>query len=167
MDAETQFVAEEATFGSRREAEDYLTRALPLATRANPKYLTKAEGVETLWLTKSLKFTGSPAAGIQVAMDEEYTQYRAGVATVGAHQAEFSLADVEISAFTEPGDVTPDGEVSRGVLFGCVAPKCIRASWSGQPSLADKTDIYVQEVVVRDKILAAFVFLKRIGKAPT
>jgi hypothetical protein len=100
-------------------------------------------------------------------MDEEFTQFRAGVPTVGAHTAAFSLAAVEISPFSEAGDVTPGGEASIGVLFACAAPKCVEAAWNGQASVADKTDIYIQDLALRDKIIAAFAFLKGVGKTPT
>lgn len=60
--------AEAAPFPSAKAAEDYISRALPDATRANPNYLTKADGVETEWLTKSVRFTRAASGEIEVAM---------------------------------------------------------------------------------------------------
>jgi hypothetical protein len=172
LEPDPRFAANEAEFASRRDAEDYLTRMLPLATSENPKYLTKSEGAETEWRTKSIRFEDLPAGrGIQVSMDEEFTQVRAGVRSVGTHQAIFSLSEVEISPLTQTGDVTPSGEPARGVLFTCrLGAKCVRATWDGQASSADRTDISIQDAAVRAKILAAFVFLKGQsgeGKSPT
>ena len=76
------------------------------------------------------------------------------------HEAAFSLADVEITEFTEAGDVTPEGAASRGVMFTCKTPGCVSAAWGGKPSKADKTDISLQEDATRAKILAAFRQLK-------
>lgn len=156
----SSFGAGENVFTSRRQAEDFLASALPEITKANPKYLTKAEGYESIWLTKSLRFDDLGARGLRVAMDEEYTQFKAGVATPGTHQAAFTLADVTITTFTEPGDVTPSGEPAMGILFTCSSPGCIEAAWGGQPSKADKTDISIQDPAMRAKALAAFVYLK-------
>ena len=158
-----QVAANDAAFSSRQEAEAFLARALPLATRANPKYLTKSDGLETVWLTNSLQFAPSPSGGVHVAMDETYTRLGA----VGAHQAAFSLADVEVTKFTEAGDVTPSGEPALGLLFTCVAPQCVSGAWVGQASKADKADIYIQDPATREKILAAFLYLKGADKAPT
>ena len=166
----TAQAAGDGAFASRADAQAYLAATLPAATRANPKYLTKSEGYETIWLTQSILFSDAPGGAVQVAMDETFTQFRGGAETKGAHQARFSLADVEISAFTEPGDVTPSGEASTGVLFTCVQPRCVDAAWNGQASAADKTDISIQDPAVRARVIAAFVYLKSLGgaaKSPT
>ena len=44
-----------------------------------------------------------------------------------APETAFSLADVEISEFTQAGDVTPEGAPSRGQLFSCTTPGCVAA----------------------------------------
>jgi hypothetical protein len=146
-----------------------LARTLPLATAGNPKYYSKADKVETRWLTKSIVFSdGVPGHGIQVSTDEEYTEVRAGVPTPGTHQAVFSLGDVSISMETSDTDFTEAGEPALGIIFKCVAPKCIQAKWSGQASSSDWTDIYLQDATLRARILAAFEFLKSSAlKSPT
>jgi hypothetical protein len=163
-----RIAADEAVFSSRKDAEDFLARTLPLATAANPKYYAKADKAETRWLTKSIEFhDGPPPRGIQVSTDEEYTEARAGVATPGTHQAVFSLGDVNISMETSDTDVTEAGEPALGIIFNCAAPKCIQAKWSGQASPSDWTDIYLQDATLRARILVAFEFLKSSGpKSP-
>jgi hypothetical protein len=162
--ASASSMAAEATFASRQAAEDYLAKALPLATSRNPAYLTKSEGVQTWWLLKTVRFADAPT-GVHVAMDEEFPQVKSGVKTTGAHQAAFSLGEVDISVIAEAGDVTPSGEPAMAILFKCAAPKCIEASWNGQPAPSDKTDIYVQDAETREQILGAFKFLMALGKA--
>jgi len=164
-----RIAADETVFSSRKDAEDFLARTLPLATAANPKYYAKTDRAETRWLTKSIEFhDGPPAHGIQVSTDEEFTEVRAGVATPGTHQAVFSLGDVNISMETSDTDVTETGEPALGIIFNCAAPKCIQAKWSGQASPSDATDIYLADATLRARILAAFEFLKSSGpKAPS
>jgi hypothetical protein len=160
--------ADEAAFSSRKDAEAFLARALPLATAANPKYYSKADKSETRWLMKSVQFSdSSPGHGIQVSTDEEFTEVRTGVATPGTHQAVFSLGDVSISKETSDTDFTAAGDPALGILFKCAAPKCIQAKWSGAPSSGHSTDIYLQDATLRGRILAAFEFLAASGpKAP-
>jgi hypothetical protein len=156
-----KIAADEPVFSSRKDAEDFLGRTLPLATAANPKYYSKADKAETRWLTKTIEFQdGPPGRGIQVSTDEEFTEVRAGVATPGTHQAVFSLGDVKISMESSDTDVTEAGEPALGIIFNCAAPKCIQAKWSGEASSADWTDIYLQDAMLRGRILAAFEFLK-------
>jgi hypothetical protein len=159
-----KIAADETVFSSRKDAEDFLARTLPLATAANPKYYAKTDKAETRWLTKSIEFQdGPPAHGIQVFTHEEYTEVRAGVATPGTHQAVFSLGDVNISMETSDTDATGAGEPALGIIFNCAAPKCIQAKWSGQASLSDWTDIYLQDATLRARIFTAFEFLKSSG----
>ena len=161
--------ANDEAFPSRTDAEDFLARTLPLATAGNPRYYSKADKVETRWLTKSIAFSdGAPGQGIQVSTDEEYTEVRAGVPTPGTHQAVFSLGDVSISMETSDTDFTEAGEPALGIIFECTAPKCIQAKWSGQASSSTSTDIYLQDATLRARILAAFEFLKSgAPKSPT
>ena len=164
-----QLATNEAVFSSRKDAEDFLARTLPPATAGNPKYVSRADKVQTVWLTKSIAFSdGAPGHGIQVSTDENYTEVRAGVSTPGTHQAVFSLGDVVISVETSHTDFTEAGEPALGIIFKCAAPKCIQAKWGGQPSLSDWTDIYLQDATLREQILAAFEFLKSGGlKSPS
>jgi hypothetical protein len=161
--------ANDPAFPSRKDAEDFLARTLPLATAGNPKYYSKADKVETRWLTKSIAFSDAvPGQGIQVSTDEEYTEVRAGVATPGTHQAVFSLGDVSITLETSDTDFTEAGEPALGIIFKCAAPQCIQAKWSGQASSSDWTDIYLQDATLRARILAAFEFLESSGvKTPS
>jgi hypothetical protein len=145
-------------FASHQQAMDYLAAALPRATAENPQYRTLSDGTVSQWLTQEVRFSGKGA--VRVEMLESYTQTKDGKTTPGTHAATFSLADVEVTEFTEPGDVTPDGAPARGVLFSCKAPGCVAADWGRQASKADKTDISLQDDGVRAKILAAFRYLK-------
>lgn len=146
-------------FASHARAIDYISRALPKATADNPKYLTKADGSVSQWLTQDIKFTTARGA-MQVVMRESFTQEKAGKTIPGRHEAAFSLGEVEISEFTEAGDVTPIGQASRGLMFTCKAPGCVAAKWGDQRSRADKTDISVQDDATRAKLLAAFRYLQ-------
>jgi hypothetical protein len=143
-------------FTSRAAAKDYLAAELPRATAANPKYRTLSDGTVSQWLTQEIRFGDRGA----VTMRESYTQAKDGKTIPGTHEAAFSLGDVEISEFTEAGDVTPDGAPSRGVMFKCNTPGCVAAVWGGQPSKADKTDISIQDDATRARILGAFRYLK-------
>ena len=154
-------MANEAGFDSKAAAMDYLAATLPQATAANPDYRTVKDGTVTRWLTKAVRFFGQETAGpVSVAMQETYTETKDGETTPAAHEAAFSLAEVEVSELTEPGDVTPEGAAARGVLFACTRPGCIAAKWREQPSVGDRTDIYLQDDAVRAKVLAAFQYLK-------
>ncbi len=155
-----------SAFASRDEAQAYLARALPRATAANPKFVTKPDNVETVWRTQSIVFTDSSAGGIQVAMDESFTETRGGIANPGTHRAVFSLAQVRVSPHVYPADVTPDGEKALGIIFTCEAGKCIQAVWNGAESTADATDISIQNDDERARILAAFEYLKSLSGAP-
>lgn len=156
--------ANATAFSSRKDAEDFLARTLPLATAGNPRYYSKSDKVETRWLTKSIAFSdGPPGHGVQVATDEEYTEVRAGVPTPGTHQAVFSLGDVSIALETSDTDFTEAGEPALGIIFKCAAPNCIQAKWSGQASSSDWTDIYLQDAALRAGILAAFEFIASSG----
>jgi hypothetical protein len=142
-------------FATRAQAIAYLSTTLVKETAANPNYLTRSDGTVSQWLVDEASF--SIAAGpVRVALRESYTQTKDGKTVPGKHDAAFSLAEVVVSDYTAPGDVTPDGATARGLIFTCVTPGCIVASWSGQPSQADKSDIYVQDADARAKILAAF-----------
>ena len=148
--------AADTSFASRAQAMDYLRHELPKATAANPKYLTKADSTVSQWLTDDINFSADGRGGIKVTMRESFTQTKDGKTTPGRHEAAFSLADVDVSEFTEAGDVTPDGAAARGVLFACVRPECVAALWGGQPSASDRTDISLQDDATRARILAAF-----------
>lgn len=168
MSAETS-TPNKSAFSSREDAERFLAGALPLATAANPRYFSTADKVETRWLTKSVEFRDGPAGqGIQVFMDEEFTEVRAGVTTPGTHQAAFSLGEVKVSPHKDETATTDAGEAALGIIFNCAAPGCIQAKWNGAESSADWTDIYLQDAALRGQILAAFEFLKSGGhEAPS
>jgi hypothetical protein len=143
-------------FPTRAEAMDYIATALPKATSENPKYLTKADGTVSVWLTESVLFPADPTGALAVVMRERFTQTQAGKTTEGRHEAAFSLAAVTVGEFTAPWDVTPTGEAALGLLFTCLAPGCVSARWGDAPSRADKADIYVQDEGARARLLAAF-----------
>ncbi len=159
-----QIAAQNTPFPSRAAAQNFIAEALPRVTAANPEYLSKSGGVRTRWLTKSVGFEDAPA-GLEVSMDEEYTKTKAGAVTVGAHRAVFLLAAVEISATVEPDDLTPDGKPAMGILFKCVAPKCVSATWDGRAEPSDSTDISVQDDALRARLIAAFQTLKGFDRS--
>jgi len=144
------------TFATRAQAMHYLATALARATAQNPKYTAKTDGTVSQWLTDEVVFATDAAGAVTVTMRESYTQTQAGKADPGTHEASFSLADVEITDFTAPHDLTPQGEPARGLIFTCAKPGCIAAAWSGAASRADKSDIYIQDDATRARILAAF-----------
>jgi len=152
--------AGETGFASSAEAMGWLARELPRVTQANPKYLTKSDGTVSQWLTKAVHFSREADGHIRVAMQESYTQTKGGVSTPGQHEAKFSLGDVEITDFSQPGDVTPAGEASRGILFTCSKAGCVAAVWGGKAAPSDKTDISIQDDALRAKVLAAFRYLQ-------
>jgi hypothetical protein len=159
----------ESAFSSREDAEQFLARALPLATAANPGYVSKADKAETRWLTKSIEFDDHPAGkGIRVIMDEEFSEVRAGVSKTGTHEAAFSLGEVRVSPHKDATAITEAGEPALGIIFNCVSPGCIQAKWNGVESSSDWTDIYLQDGAMRVRVLAAFEFLKSGGpKSPS
>lgn len=155
--------ADPEAFASPQAARVYISSALPAATRANPKYTTKSDGAVSQWLTDAIIFR-TQNGETSVAMREHYFQNKKGVDKPGKHTAVFSLEDVDISDFTEPGDVTPAGDPSRGLLFRCAKPGCVAANWDGAASHADKTDVSIQDDAERARLLAAFQFLKDKSK---
>jgi hypothetical protein len=148
-------------FATQAQAMDYLAKALPRATAENPRYTAKADGAVSQWLTDALSFAADAKGAVEVKMRESYSVTKGGQTTPGKHEAAFSLADVEIADFSAPQDLTPEGAPARGLLFTCLKPHCIAALWSGAPSRADKTDIYIQDAATRARILAAFRRLQR------
>lgn len=149
-------MAEGNAFATRAEAMRYLRETLPAATAANPKYLTKADGTLSQWLTKDIAFADGEGGSVKVTMRESFSQTKDGKTVEGRHEARFSLGDVTVTAFREPGDVTPSGEASEGVLLTCTKPGCIAAYWGATAAPADKTDISIQDPQTRAKIVAAF-----------
>jgi hypothetical protein len=143
------------TLATRAQARDYLAKALPRATAQNPKYTAKSDGGVSQWLTDEVLFATDAKGAVEVTMRESYAVTKGGRSTPGKHEAAFSLADVEITDFTAPDDLTPEGAAARGLLFTCAKPHCIAARWSGAPSRADKSDIYIQDDATRARILAA------------
>lgn len=150
-----------ADFASVAEAEAFLREELPKITAANPHYITKADGTDTQWLTKAIAFDGP-----RVKMDEVFLQKKKGAAEVATntHRAEFSLKDVRLEDIPDFGDVTPSGEMAKGVLFQCVRPGCVMSAWNGVAQMADHTDISIQDEASRVKIRAAFAYLKRAAE---
>lgn len=148
--------ASAAEFESRSQAVAYIVATLPKAIAANPKYLTKADGTLTQWVTDEVRFATDGAGAAVVTLREHFVQTKAGNSTQAPHEARFSLSEVKIGRYLEPGDVTPSGEAAIGVSFTCKTPGCVAAIWGAAPSRADSTDFYVQDVATRDRLLAAF-----------
>jgi hypothetical protein len=143
-------------FASRAQAMDYIVATLPKAVAANPKYLTKADGALTQWVSDAVTFKMDAAGAAVVTLREHFVQTKAGKTTQARHEAHFALPDVKIGVYREPGDVTPSGEAAIGVSFTCNTPGCVAAIWGEATSHADSTDFYVQDVATRDRLLAAF-----------
>lgn len=156
--------SDEAVWTSAAKAMAFLADALPKATGENPKYLTKADGTVSQWITELLQFSADANKSVRVSMIERFTQTLAGVTTPGKHEASFDLEAVEISDFEELGDITPSGGSARGLLFACKRPGCIAARWNSDVSRADKTDVYIQDEAARAMILSAFRYLTAQGE---
>jgi hypothetical protein len=158
--------SDDISFASRAEAEAFLSRAIPAATAANPKYRSPGQDVLTQWLTKSISFREAQGGSVIVSIHETNDQYRDGaLVKPGTHEATFAIDDVTVSLETSDQDVTEGGEKAEGVLFRCVGAPCIEAVWDGQKSMSGWTDIYLQEPKSRAQIFAAFQALQR--KPPT
>jgi hypothetical protein len=156
-------VADDSAFPTRQSAEEFLTRALPIATASNPRYRGDKEGVTMAWITRSIKFRpGKTPAGRLVSMNEEVLEFHDGVRSVaGAHDAEFAIDDVKISARTDSGTLTEKGEPGLAVIFNCTQGKCVRSVRDGAASLEEYTDISIQDLAMRDKIFKAFLAVQQ------
>lgn len=146
-----------------REAEDFLSRTLPLAVAANPKYRSGDSADLTEWLTKSIRFSrNATPRGLTVAMSEQAIVFRNGVQVeVNAHDAAFAIEDVDIFEYSYPSDATETGEKAVGVMLRCRSGACIRSRWNGSESAKDDTDFYLYDAVLRGRILRAFAILKK------
>lgn len=156
--------AESATvgpFASPAGAEAFLTRILPAATAANPKYRSPGGDVESRWLVNAITFQERENGGVVVSTHESTEEYRGGALTsTGTHDATFAIDDVKIAEETAD-DVAENGEKARSVMFRCVGAPCIQAVWSGAKSVSASTDISIQDPAQREQILAAFQALQR------
>ena len=150
------------SFASKGEAEAFLSRALPAATAANPKYRSPGKEVATRWLTRTIAFRQSQNGGLVVSTNEDIEEYLNGsLHSHGTHEATFAIDDVTVSPETSDQDTTESGEKAMGVIFRCVAGPCIEAVWDGKRSSSAWTDIYVEDAKSRAQILAAFQALQR------
>ncbi len=143
-------------FGTRLQAMDYISATLPRATADNPTYFTKSNGAETRWLTDDVAFASNGAGTVTVTMREHFVATKKGKTVEAKHEARFSAADVNIGPYLEVGDLTPLKAAAVGIGFACRSRGCVAAHWGGLASPADKTDVYVQDVATRDRLLAAF-----------
>ena len=152
----------DAPFASSAEAEAFLSRAIPAATAANPKFRSPGEDVLTQWLMKSVSFREAEGGGVIVSTRETNNQYLNGaLVKPGTHETTFAIDDVTVSLETSDQDVTEGGEKAQGVLFRCIGAPCIEAVWDGHKSTSAWTDIYLQEPKSRARIFAAFQALQR------
>lgn len=164
-----QLAAADAPFASTKDAEDFLARALPRATAGNPRYRSPNDATETAWVTKSVKFGpgGDDARGRRVSMSEEVLEFRNGArSNTGSHEVSFLLGDVKIAERTDSGDVTQDGAAALGIIFNCNSGKCIQSVSDGKQSQTEWADIYIQDSLLRDKILKAFERIQRTTGEP-
>jgi hypothetical protein len=168
MSKDPLLAADTAEFASKEDAEAFLAKTLPIATAANPKYRGEA-GALTQWLTKEVTFgPGKSPNGIAIRMSEAVLDFRNGaLASTGSHEVQFQIEDVSVSLLTDSPDLTEAGEQGQGVIFHCNSGKCVSHKWNGADSTADSTDISIQDLAMRDKILAAFQALKRAAGGPS
>jgi hypothetical protein len=155
-------VADDAPLSTKEDAEAFLSKELPLATAANPKYRGE-DGALTQWLTKEITFSSSKNPnGVLVRMSESVLNFKNGAQiSAGSHEVQFQIEDVAVSLLTDSQDFTETGEQAQGVIFKCVSGKCVAHKWDGVGSMSDWTDISIQDQETREKILAAFQALKR------
>jgi hypothetical protein len=155
-------VVDDAQFATKEEAEAFLSKELPLATAANPKYRGE-DGALTQWLTKESTFSPSKnPTGVLVRMSEGVLNFKNGAQiSAGSHDVQFQIEDVAVSLLTSSQDLTETGEQAQGVIFKCISGKCVTHKWDGVESMSDWTDISIQDPDTREKILAAFLALKR------
>ncbi|HEY1941715.1 MAG TPA: hypothetical protein VGH40_06275 [Roseiarcus sp.] len=148
------------------QAAEFLSKILPMATAANPKYRSGASSELTQWLTKTVHFSASPKPpGIVISMSEEAAVFQGGAQTaVNSHQATFAIEDVHIIEYEYPADTTETGEKAVGVMFKCDAGNCIRSSWNGHESDKSEADLYVYDPTVRARILRAFGILREAAR---
>ena len=144
------------TFKTRNEAMDVIAALLPRATAANPEYRAKSDGTLSRWLTQDVRFATGADGAVTVTMRETFTQAKDGKTTQGRHEAAFSLAEVDVSEFTQPDDLTAADEPALGLLFACRKPGCVAAQWDDAASKADKADISLHDGATRARLLAAF-----------
>lgn len=147
---------------SRADAEEFLSRILPLAAAANPKFRSGDSSDLWAWLINRVQFSpGSEPQGVAVTMNEQAFVYRAGAqAAVHTHEVTFAIGDVHINEYAYPADTAENGEKAVGVMFKCRSGKCIKATWDGVTSASDATDLYVYDAAVRGQILRAFALLQ-------
>lgn len=145
--------------GNRAEGEEFLSRILPLAAAANPKYRSGDSSDLWTWLINSVRF--SPGSDPQVTISEQAIVSRNGAqAAVHTHEVTFAIEDVHITEYGYPADKTENGEKAVGVMFKCRAGKCIKATWDGATSASDATDLYVYDEKTREQILKAFALVR-------
>lgn len=155
-------------FAPTDDAEAFVARYLPVATAADPRYRPKDGGVETRWITKSVRFDRDKATNrILVSMNEAILEYSDGALSAeGTHEAAFFLDEVQVSERRDAPDVTSAGEPAIGVIFNCKSGKCIRSVYMGAKSSNDWTDVYIQDKASRAAILAAFTALLHAAPKP-
>jgi hypothetical protein len=151
------------TFASKEEAEAFLSRAVPAATAANPKYRSPDKDVATRWLMKTIDFRKGESGDVMVSTDEDIEDYRNdALVSRRTHQATFAMNDVMVFPEASAADTTESGQKAQGVIFRCASgAPCIEAVWNGQKSMGAETDIYLQDPTSREQILAAFQSLQR------
>jgi len=150
-------------FASAEEAKTFLSRYLPLATAANPRYRSKDSSVETQWIMKSFRFDRDPATNrILASMNEAIREYsNDALSAEGAHEAVFWLDEVHVSERTDSPDFTSAGDPAIGIIFNCKSGKCIQSVYMGAKSSKEWSDVYIQDDQSRAAILRAFRALER------
>jgi len=152
-----------STFAAQAQAEAFLSKALPTATAANPKYRTPGTDYDRRWLIKTVAFSRADDGGVVVSLGEDFDDYRNGaLVSRGSHQARFALREVAISVETAD-DLSEHGQKAQGILFRCLGAPCVHAVWDGKPSVSARTDIYIQDAAERQKILSALQALQKKG----
>lgn len=147
---------------NRAEAEEFLSRILPLMAAANPKFRSGDSRDLWAWLINSVRFSpSSDPKGVALTMNEQaFVSHDGAQAAVHTHEVTFAIADVHVSEYAYPADTTENGEKAVGVMFKCRDGKCIKATWDGATSASDATDLYVYDATTRGQILRAFALLR-------
>lgn len=141
-------------FATPEQARTYIVATLPTATAASPPYFTKRDGARTQWFTDEVIFA-TDADGI-VAMREHMVMTKDGKTAEARHEVRFALRDMNVGPYLEVNDVTPSGAAATGIAFACRTRGCVKTLWGGVASQTDSTDVYVQDLGVRDRLVAAF-----------
>jgi hypothetical protein len=159
--------SEGQAFVSRRAAEAYLARELPVATAANPKYRDPNTDLDTRWLTESISFTQAVDGGVVVTMREVILKYRgAKIVDHGIHSAEFPIEVTGVGLISDAWVPVDSVDAAAGILFRCPEKPCIRTHRNGKSTIDIQTDITISNRESRTRLYEAFRALRKESGLP-